>query len=77
MEIATDDSMEDGYHQLLINSVELHGKWLSDYQIVSLILIFWVLAAFYYLAFWFWQIRDTLQLIRLQKNQLGEVNAAL
>jgi diguanylate cyclase (GGDEF)-like protein len=77
MEIATSDNMLEGDYQFIVRSIEMRGKWISHTLLLSLILGLWALSGLIYLMTSFWQARAAVQAMRLQKNELQEVNAAL
>lgn len=64
-------------HEIFFKSIKFHGKWVSVNFLQSIIISCWVIMAFIYLFYSFWQARNALFIVRQQEQQLAHVDKAL
>lgn len=77
LQIATGDYRSEGYHELLIESIELHGKWLSYGQVASVIIGLWVSFGFIILLNNVFSAQRSATTERKTKEVLQDINSAL
>jgi diguanylate cyclase (GGDEF)-like protein len=77
LEVATGTIDKIADYTISVRSVVFHGKWLSQVQLLSIILGIWLLFAAVWLLVGFWQGRREIVSIRVQKQELEDINAAL
>lgn len=77
LQIATGDYRSEGYHELLIESIELHGKWLSYGQVASIIIVMWVAFGFLVLVGNIISAQRSVSSERKTKEVLQDINSAL
>ena len=77
IDISTGDSMEAGFHQIIVGSITFHGKWISYGQLLSFIIVLWTVSAILYLYIGFWDARKAMKSIKHRKEELENINAVL
>lgn len=77
MDVSTGDGMIPGDYTIAVHSVTFYGKWLTEVQVLSVVLALWLLSALAFLANSFWQARRAAQRANRRQTELVEINAAL
>lgn len=77
IQISTGGVMAKANYRVVVKSVEFHGKWVSDYQLLLIILALWVSSALFYLSNNFWLFYKSAQQVKEQKLQLEKINSLL
>lgn len=77
IEIATPGVVEMGKHQIEVNSIEFHGKWISLTQLLFGIVLAWLVFCFAWLVLELLAYRERFNLKRAQMSELETINRVL
>lgn len=77
MDVSTGDGMIPGNYTITVRSIAFVGKWLTEVQVLSVLLALWLLSAMAFLANSFWLARREAQQAERRKSELEDINAAL
>lgn len=77
IDIATGSPIIPGQYRIVVRAITFHGKWLSDNQLLSIVLALWLASGVVYLVGSFWRAQRAARVADLRKRELESSNAAL
>ncbi len=77
LDVATGTLLGPGRYAIVIRSITFHGKWLSQVELLTLIVAMWFATAIVYLAAGLWQALRAAHVASSGRRELERANAAL
>lgn len=77
LEVATGDFAKPGNYTVHVRSITFHGKWVTGLQLLSVVLVAWIIAAVLFVASSVLRSLRAVRVVQLQNRELEDVNAAL